>query len=77
MKTLSLDKALLKIKKSIEDAILENGTEGKNNLIRSQKPIKLLHEVIKYELINKNIDQDRIRPLKENSAGELDLAGFF
>lgn len=77
MKTLSLDKALLRIKKSIEDAILENGTEGKNNLIRSQKPIKLLHEVIKFELINNNIDQDRIRPLKENSAGELDLAGFF
>ena len=76
-KLITLDNALFNIKKSIEDAIIENGTVGKNNLIRTQKPIKLLHEVVKSELIKKNINPRRIRPLTENSAGELDLAGFF
>lgn len=76
-KIITLNKALLKIKTSIEEAILESGTEGKNNLIRTQKPIKLLHEIVKSELIKNNINPQRIRPLSDNSAGELNLTGFF
>lgn len=48
---INLQDALNSIKKSIEKAIRNNGTEGKNNLIRTQKPIKLLHDVVKSELI--------------------------
>ena len=48
---ITIQKAVNEIKKSIEEAIVNSGTEGKNNLIRSQKPIKLLHEVAKAELI--------------------------
>lgn len=72
-----LQEAVNEIKKSIENAILTSGTSGKNNLIRSQKPIKLLHEVVKSELIIHNVNQDLISPKLSESKGELGLAGFF
>jgi hypothetical protein len=74
---INLQDALIEIKKSIEDAIRKKGTEGKNNLIRSQKPIKLLHEVVKTELIKNDISPDLIKPALGKSKGELKLSGFF
>jgi len=74
---ITLQNALNEIKKSIEAAIKKSGTEGKNNLIRSQKPIKLLHEVVKAELIRKKINPDLLKPPFKKSNGELSLAGFF
>ena len=47
MNLTNLQEAISEIKKSVETAIRNEGTEGKNNLIRSQKPIKLLHDVVK------------------------------
>jgi len=73
----TLQTALNEIKRSIETAIKSAGTEGKNNLIRSQKPIKLLHEVVKTELIRNKINADLINPPLGLSNGELSLAGFF
>src|SRR4030042_4266756 len=74
---ITLQNALNEIKQSIEAAIKKSGTEGKNNLIRSQKPIKLLHEVVKADLIRKKVNHDLLNPPLGQSNGELSLAGFF
>jgi hypothetical protein len=52
---ISLQEAINRIKSSIEEAIVSGGTTAKNNLIRSQQPIKLLHEVAKAELIRQGV----------------------
>ena len=44
MRNLSIEEAVCTIKEMIEQAIYDGGSEGKNNLIRSQKPICLLHD---------------------------------
>lgn len=74
---MTLQNSLNEIKKSIESAIKINGTEGKNNLIRSQKPIKLLHEVVKSEFLRNKVNADLLYPPSGQSHGELSLAGFF
>jgi hypothetical protein len=74
---ISLQEAVNKIKSSIEEAIVSGGTTAKNNLIRSQQPIKLLHEVVKAELIRQGVNEQYINPPLGESAGELKLAGFF
>jgi len=74
---INLQDALNNIKKSIEKAIRKSGTEGKNNLIRSQKPIKLLHDVVKSDLIKNNVNPKLIIPPLGQSNGEYSLAGFF
>src|SRR3989339_726600 len=76
-KLTTLQTALNEIKRSVENAIKSTGTEGKNNLIRSQKPIKLLHEVIKTELIRNKVNPDLLNPSLGKSYGEMSLAGFF
>lgn len=74
---ITLQNAVNEIKNSIEKAIKKSGTEGKNNLIRSQKPIKLLHEVAKAELIRNGINRKCLNPPLDQSHGELSLSGFF
>jgi hypothetical protein len=74
---ISLQEAVNRIKSSIETAIVSGGTTAKNNLIRSQQPIKLLHEVVKSELIWQGVNEQFINPPLGESAGELKLAGFF
>lgn len=77
MNLMTLQNAVNEIKKSIEAAIKKAGTEGKNNLIRSQKPIKLLHEVVKAELIRNKVAPECLNPPLNQSQGELSLSGFF
>ncbi len=74
---ITAQQAIIKIKESIEGAIRTGGTKAKNNLIRSQQPIKLLHEVVKSELIGHGVNREQIYPSLNESAGELKLAGFF
>jgi hypothetical protein len=74
---ISLQEAVNRIKSSIETAIISGGTNAKNNLIRSQQPIKLLHEVVKSELIQHGVNEQCINPPLNESAGEMKLAGFF
>lgn len=74
---ITLQEAINQVKAMIEGAITIGGTEAKNNLIRSQQPIKLLHEVVKSELIRYGVDRNSIKPSLGLSAGELKLAGFF
>lgn len=75
--SINLQEVVNEIKKSIEKAITTAGTDGKNNLIRSQKPIKLLHEVVKSEFIRNNVNANLLSPKLSESNGELGLAGFF
>jgi hypothetical protein len=62
---------------SIEEAIASGGIAAKNRLIRSQRPVKLLHEAVKSELIRCGVNRQFINPPLGESAGELKLAGFF
>jgi len=74
---ITLQNAVNEIKRSIETALEKFGAEGKNNLIRSQKPIKLLHEAVKAELIRHQVNPGLLNPPWAQSRGELSLAGFF
>ncbi|MEG1737486.1 MAG: hypothetical protein RR137_00085 [Odoribacter sp.] len=74
---ITLQEAVNKIKSTIEEAIITGGSEAKNNLIRSQQPIKLLHEVVKSELIKNKVNEQLLNPPLGKNAGELKLAGFF
>ncbi len=71
----SLDEALKTIKESIEDVIIHSGNSGKGNLIRTKKPINLLHEVVKSEFENLGVNPKLIKPPKGQSNGELKIAG--
>lgn len=54
--------ALNQIKADIEHAIITNGESGKNALIRTQRPIKLIHDVIKTEFVNFGIHPSLVNP---------------
>lgn len=65
------------IKRLIEDAIITNGVSGKNNLIRSQVPICLLHDAAKASFISQGVNPEYIHPRYGEHIGEQKLAGFF
>lgn len=77
MKQISIDEAVCSIKEMIESAIKHGGVKEKNNLIRSQKPICILHDAVKSQFIKRGVNPDRIRPLLGEHNGEQKLAGFF
>jgi len=59
---IDIQMAVNTIKNDIENAIRTGGTKAKNELIRTQKPIKLIHDVIKSELIKNKVDVSLINP---------------
>jgi hypothetical protein len=59
---LQMQAALNTIKADIENAIIVNGEAGKNALIRSQRPIKLIHDVIKTAFLNAGVHESLINP---------------
>ncbi len=71
-----IDEQLVRFKKMIEDAIIEGGAEGKNACIRTQAPINLIHEAVKFELIEHGIKEELIYPPVGESKPEIKLAGF-
>jgi hypothetical protein len=73
---ISLNDGLEKIKSLIEAAILTKGEGGKKSVITSSETINVLHEVVKSELISKNVNEVLIRPLIGSSSPEIKLAGF-
>lgn len=73
---ITLNEALQIIKVAIEDVIRTGGSAGKNSLIASQQLVNLLHETIKSELVNENVNPVNIRPLIGQSNPEITLAGF-
>ena len=69
--------AVAEIKQLIETAIMVGGVEAKNNLIRTQKPICLLHDAAKKSFALEGVNPIRIRPYIGEHIGEQRLAGFF
>ena len=69
--------AVTEIKHLIEAAIVEGGVDGKNNLIRTQRPICILHDAAKSAFIKEGVNPNRIKPLLGKHVGEQKLAGFF
>jgi hypothetical protein len=63
---ISLQDALDQIKVDIENAIIANGEKGKNALIRTQKPIKLIHNVVKTELLKSGVHPSLINTELKN-----------
>lgn len=68
---------LQKFKKCLEHAILQEGEKGFSNIIRSQKPINYIHEMIKQDLVKNGIVKENIFPPLGSSKPEIKLAGFF
>lgn len=77
MRQLSIEDAVFSIKCMIEKAIRDGGVDEKNNLIRSQRPICMLHDAVKSEFICNGIKPSRIHPLLGDHLDELRLAGYF
>ena len=73
---MTIQQAVIKVKRLIEDAIIEGGTTAKNNLIRSSAPINLIHEAVKHSLIVNDVSPKYIRPGVDETSGELPLYGF-
>lgn len=59
---IQMQTALNQIKADIEAAIIANGESGKNALIRTQKPIKLIHDVVKTAFLNAGVHPSLINP---------------
>lgn len=70
-----IDDQLIAFKKLIEDAIKKDGSKGKAAIIRSSKPINLIHDAVKYELIENGIDPELIYPHIGESSPEIRMAG--
>jgi len=73
---MTIQQAVVELKKLIEDSIIQGGTNAKNNLIRSSVPINLLHEAVKHSLIGNGVHPKYIRPAINETTGEMPLYGF-
>lgn len=71
-----IDKQLLQFKELLEDAIKSGGVKGKESIIRSSTLINLIHDSVKYELIQSGIDQNQVYPRFGDSKPEMKIAGF-
>lgn len=77
MRLETIDEAVARIKYIIEKSIVDGGVEAKNNLIRTQEPICILHDAAKAAFIRLGVNPDYINPPYGEHTGELKLAGFF
>ena len=73
---MNINLSLLKIKQLLENSIIQNGTVGKRNLIRTSQPINVIHEVVKQGFVGLNISQERIFPRLTETRGEVSITGF-
>ena len=71
-----IDEQLKKFKDMIETAIIEGGIEGKASCIKSSALINLIHDAVKYELIEQGLRKESIFPHFKESKPEIKLAGF-
>lgn len=73
---MNLQQAVSQFKILIENAIITGGTDGKNKLIKSSKPINLIHEAVKDSLVTNGVSKLNIHPKIGHSKGELPVFGF-
>lgn len=71
-----IDEQLDRFKAMIEDAIITGGVEKKNRVIKSSKPINLIHDAVKKALIEEGIDPELIWPRLGETKKEIKMAGF-
>lgn len=67
---------LLAFKTHLENAIINDGLKGKESMIRSSSLINLIHDAVKYELIEKGVHESQVYPPLGSSKPELRIAGF-
>ena len=71
-----IDEQLQQFKEMIENSIITGGSKGKESCIRSSALINLIHEAVKYELIEHGIKEENIYPHFGETKPEIKLAGF-
>ena len=71
-----IDKQLKIFKNMIEQSIIVGGVKGKESMIRSSQLINLIHDAVKYELLNYGVSAEQIYPPCGQSRPEIKLAGF-
>lgn len=71
-----IDEQLVEFKKRIEDAIVVGGAKGKESIIRSSSLINLIHDAVKYELIQNGVNPNNVFPKFRETRPEIKLAGF-
>ena len=71
-----IENQLLQFKNMIENAIIDGGAKGKESTIRSSVLINLIHDAVKYEFLERNINPYNIYPPFGATKPELKLAGF-
>lgn len=71
-----IDEQLVIFKNMIEESIYNGGVKGKESVIRSSQLINLIHDAVKYELIQQGISGNQIYPHFGESKPEVKLAGF-
>src|SRR5574344_984787 len=72
---MSINSVLKEMKEVYEQAILSDGAKAQTSLIRSQKLINLLHNLVKKEFINLGINSDLIHPLYGQTKPEVKIKG--
>lgn len=60
----------------IEESIKTGGVKGKESMIRSSQLINLIHDAVKYELIQLGVARNQIFPRFGDKKPEIKLAGF-
>lgn len=70
-----IDDQLVEFRDLIENAIRAEGSKGKTAIIRSSRPINLIHDAVKKALIDCDVDADLIFPPLGESSPEIKIAG--
>ncbi len=71
-----IDNQLKNFKDMIEDAIITGGVAGKTSCIRSSALINLIHDAVKWELIEHSVRKENIRPPFGKTKPEIRMAGL-
>lgn len=71
-----IDDKLVTFKNMIEESIRTGGAKGKESMIRSSQLINLIHDAVKYELIEHGVCRSQVFPHLGESKPEIKLAGF-
>lgn len=72
-----IDDQLLALKNLYESKIRENGKKGKTSAIRSSALINIIHDSVKHELIEQQVEPARIKPKLGKTGGESQLSGYY
>ncbi len=72
-----IDDQLLALKNIYEAKIQKSGKKGKTSAIRSSALINVIHDSVKHELIDHNVDAAQIKPKLGEVSPESKLSGYY